>query len=35
VLEQDVREDGQRVPAFDNAGNGLQRSKQRVACDLF
>ena len=35
LFEQHVREDRQRVPPFDNARNGLQRSKQRVTRDLF
>ncbi len=35
LLEQDVGENRQRVPAFDDAGDGLQRFQQRVAGDLF
>ena len=35
LFEQYVGEDGQRMPALDDAGNGLQRLQKRVACDLF
>ena len=35
LLEQHVREDRQRVPAFDDAGDRLQRFQQRVAGGLL
>jgi hypothetical protein len=33
--DQHVREDGQGVPAFDNAGHGGQRFEDRIACSSY
>ena len=35
VLEQNIRKDRQRMPAFDDAGDRLQRFEERVTRDLF
>ena len=35
LLEQHIREDRQRMPTFDNAGDRLQRFQERVARYLF
>ena len=35
LFEQHVGEDRQRVPAFNDAGHGLQRFQERIAGDLF
>jgi hypothetical protein len=35
MLDKHIRENWQRVPAFDDSRNGLQRPQQRVASELF
>jgi hypothetical protein len=35
MLEQNVREDRQRVPTLDDPGNRLQGFQQRIARDLL